>query len=42
MEKDKQLEILIGIGWRKKGREIRKIVLKYIRKAYEIRKRYTR
>jgi hypothetical protein len=42
MEKDKQLDILIGIGWRKKGREIRKIVLKYMRKAFVIRKRYTR
>ena len=40
MEEEWQMNVLIGIGWRKKGREIREIVLEYIRKAYEIRRRY--
>ena len=42
MDEDKQLDILVGIGWRKKGREIRDIVLEYMKKAYKIRKRYVR
>ena len=40
MEEEWQLHVLIGIGWRKKGKQIRNIVLEYMRKAYEIRKRY--
>jgi hypothetical protein len=40
MNEEWQMNILIGVGWRKKGKEIREIVLKYIMKAYEIRKRY--
>jgi hypothetical protein len=40
MEDEWQLNILIGIGWRKKSKEIREIVLDYIKKAYEIRERY--
>ena len=34
------MNILIGRGWRKKGTEIREIVLEYIFKAYDIRKKY--
>ena len=40
MDEEWQMNVLIGVGWRKKGREIREIVLEYIRKAYDIRKRY--
>ena len=40
MEEDSQLNVLIGVGWRKKGKEIRRIVLNYIFKAYKIRDRY--
>ena len=40
MDEDWQLQGLIGIGWRKKSKQIRRIVLEYIRKAYEIRKKY--
>ena len=40
MDEEWQLNLLIGIGWRKKGKHIREIVLEYIRKAYDIRKRY--
>ena len=29
MEEDWQLNVLIGIGWRKQGKEIREIVLDY-------------
>ena len=36
-EEEWQLNVLIGLGWRKKGKEIREIVLEYIRKANEIR-----
>lgn len=39
LDEDKQIDILIGIGWRKKETEIREIVLEYIRKAFDIRKR---
>ena len=35
-----QLQILLGVGWREKREEIRKIVLEYMKKAYEIRKKY--
>jgi hypothetical protein len=38
LDEDKQLDLLIGIGWRKKEKEIRNIVLEYICKALEIRK----
>ena len=37
-----QLQILIGVGWRKKEKTIRKIVLNYIKKAYQIRARYVK
>jgi hypothetical protein len=40
MDLDWQLQLLIGVGWRKKGRQIREIVLDYISKAYKIRKKY--
>ena len=40
MDEEWQIELLIGIGWRKKGKEIREIVVDYIRKANEIRKKY--
>ena len=40
LDEDSQLNILIGIGWRKQSKQIREIVLEYIRKAYDIRKRY--
>ena len=40
MEEEWQLNLLIGIGWRKKNKEIREIVLDYLKKAYEIRRRY--
>ena len=39
-EEEHQIQILIGVGWRKKGKQIREIVLDYMKKAYEIRKRY--
>ena len=39
LDEDKQIDVLIGIGWRKKEKEIREIVLEYIRKAFDIRKR---
>ena len=42
MDEGWQMNVLIGIGWRKKGAEIRKIVLDYMKKAYKIRERYTR
>ena len=40
MDQDSQIDILIGIGWRKKGKEIRQVVVDYIRKANEIRSKY--
>ena len=40
MNNDWQLEILIGVGWRKSGKGIREIVLEYVRKAYMIRNKY--
>ena len=40
LDEDSQMNILIGIGWRNKSKEIRKIVLDYMRKAYDIRKRF--
>ena len=40
MNEEWQMNVLIGVGWKKKGKEIREIGLEYIRKAYEIRKRY--
>src|SRR5262249_4921478 len=42
VDEDSQLQILIGIGWRENQHSIRKIVLDYIKKAYEIRSRYIR
>ena len=42
MEEEWQLNVLIGVGWRKKGKELREIVLEYIKKAYESRKRYVK
>ena len=39
-DEEHQIQILIGVGWRKKGKEIKAIVLDYMKKAYEIRKRY--
>ena len=40
MDEEWQLQFLIGVGWKNKGKEIRKIVVEYIKKAYEIRNRY--
>ena len=40
MDEEWQMNVLIGIGWRKKSKRIREIVLEYVCKAYEIRKRY--
>ena len=40
MNEEWQLNVLIGIGWKNKGKEIREIVVEYIRKANEIRNRY--
>jgi len=40
LEEGKQMNILIGEGGGKNGKEIRKIVIDYIRKANNIRKRY--
>ena len=40
MDEEWQLEVLIGVGWKNKGKDIRKIVCEYIKKAYEIRNRY--
>jgi len=40
LDEEYQLQILIGVGLREKEREIREIVLDYMKKAYEIRKRY--
>ena len=40
MEEEWQLNVLIGIGWKKKGKEIREIVVKYIREANNIRNKY--
>ena len=40
MEEEWQLNLLIGIGWGKKNKEIREIVLDYLKKVYEIRRRY--
>ena len=34
MEEEWQLNILIGIGWRKKSKKIREIVFEYLKKAY--------
>ena len=42
MDEEWQLNILIGIGWRGIERDIREIVIEYIRKANEIRNNYTR
>jgi len=39
LDEDSQLNVLIGIGWRNKEQELREIVLEYIRKALDIRKR---
>ena len=40
LDEDSQMNTLIGIGWRNKSKEIRKIVLDYMRKACDIRKRF--
>ena len=40
MNQDWQLEIMIGVGLREKGKQIREIVLEYIKKANEIRDKY--
>ena len=40
MDEEWQLNILIGIGWRNKEMEIKNIVVEYILKAKEIRKKY--
>ena len=40
MNQDRQLEIMIGTGLREKGKQIREIVLEYLKKANEIRNKY--
>jgi hypothetical protein len=40
MDEDWQIQCLLGIGWRNNGKEIKKIVCNYIRRAHEIRNRY--
>ena len=40
MNEDSKLQILIGIGWRNKEKEIRRIVLSYIKQALKIRKKF--
>ena len=40
MNEDSKLQVLIGIGWRNKEKEIRRIVLDYIKKASKIRKKF--
>jgi hypothetical protein len=35
MNEEWQLQFLIGVGWKRKRKEIRKIVMEYIKKAYE-------
>ena len=40
MDEDWQLDVLIGHGWKEKGKEIREIVLEYMKKANEIRSRF--
>ena len=40
MDEDFQLNILIGIGWKNKEKETKKIVIESIRKANEIRNKY--
>ena len=41
MDQDNQMQILIGIGWKDKEKQIRNFVLQYMKKAYEKRKIYT-
>ena len=40
MDDERQLNILIGVGWKEKGKQVREIVVDYLRKANEIRKKY--
>jgi len=40
MDDEWQLNILIGVGWKEKGKQVREIVVDYLRKANEIRKKY--
>ena len=40
MNEEWQLQFLIGVGWKRKRKEIRKIVMEYIKKAYDIRNKY--
>ena len=42
MDLDWQMQLLIGVGWKSKEEEIRKIVLEYIKKAYKIRNKHIR
>jgi hypothetical protein len=42
MQEEWQLQVMIGVGWREGGKEIRRIVLEYIKKAYEVRKNYVK
>jgi hypothetical protein len=41
MSEESQMHVMIGAGWRTRGREIRDLVIDYIKKANEIRRRYT-
>ena len=40
MDQEWQLNVLIGVGWGKQSKQIREIVIDYIRKAYVLRMRY--
>ena len=40
MPDDWQIQFVLGVGWKEKGKEIRKIICQYIKKAYEIRNKY--
>ena len=40
MPDDWQIQFILGVGWKEKGNEIRKIICQYIKKAYEIRNKY--
>ena len=40
MDEEWQIQILIGVGWKEKAKEIRQIVVEYIKKAFQIRKQY--
>ena len=42
MDEEWQFHILIGVGYRDRNKEIRKIVINYIKEANKIRKQYVK